>query len=124
MGTQGKESHNSGVRASGNSNHLHATKSQRFRMTEAKIAACHLAKRLCLPLTFRNLYVIELAIEAEITFSSISVQEAANQIADYAIAARETGEHVDYFWFEDCGWRYRKLSFRERDEHRMRQLAY
>lgn len=88
---------------------------------EFRAAACRLLKRLGLPLTFRNLYVVELAIEAEIALSSNSIQQIVDEIAEQAEAARSLGEPVNYFWFEDCGWRYRKLTFKERDEMRLRR---
>lgn len=114
MDTQSAASHNPAVRSSGKAG------KNRFSMTEAKAAACRLAKCLGLVPTFRNLYVIELAITAESQFSSTSIQQATDQIIADAHNARETGEHVDYFWFEDECWRHPKLSYQERDELRFR----
>ena len=68
--------------------------------------------------TFRNLYIVQLAIETEVNISSASIEQAADQIIADAIVARQMGEHVDYFWFEDCCWRFPKLSFKERDRLR------
>ncbi len=94
-------------------------------MTEAKAAAIGLAKRLCLPLTFRNLYVIELALEAESGSSpQLTLQQITQEIFEQAEAARRLGEQVNYFWFEDCGWRFRKITFKERDEMRLRRHLY
>lgn len=83
------------------------------------MAACSFAKCLGLPLTYRNLYVIELAIEAESNFRQVGIAKAAALILDSAQAAIEMGECVNYFWFEDCCWRHPKLSYRERDDLRM-----
>jgi hypothetical protein len=92
-------------------------------MSEARIAACGLLKRLGFPLTFRNLYVAELAIEAETALSSNSLQQVTEEIFSQAEAARSMGVTVNYFWFEDCGWRFHKFTFQERDEMRMRAKA-
>lgn len=92
-------------------------------MSEARAAACRLAKALFLPLTFRNLYVIEHAIEAEIAAASCTIDEAVGEISRQAAAARELGENVNYFWFEDSGWRFRKITFQEQEEMRMRRKA-
>lgn len=132
MGTQPTESHNPAVRSSGKAGN------NRFAMTEAKAAACRVAKALCLPLTFRNLYVIELAIEAEIEFSAtphtssagvdvpgaeVPVAQVTAEIIGQAQAARRLGVSINYLWFEDCGWRFHKFTFQERDEMRMRERA-
>ena len=87
---------------------------------ELKAAACLLMKCLGIVRTHRNLYIVQLAIECECEMSSRSIEEAAIQIIQIAGHAREMGEHVDYFWFEGSCWRYPKLSFKERDEHRDR----
>lgn len=92
-------------------------------MTEAKAAACLLLKRLGFPLTFRNLYVVELAIEAESGLSSIPPDVAAEFIIDCARMALRDGENLNYFWFEDAGWRNPKRSFKQQDELRMRREA-
>jgi hypothetical protein len=132
MATHSAESHNSTVRSSGKVGRNSAP------LSVARLAACSLAKRLCLPLTFRNLYVIEMAIEAERTYAEnynwdmerslafeqkrkpnptgpVSVSRAAATIMEGAILALEMGECVNYFWFEDCCWRRPKLSFKDRD---------
>ncbi|HEX4284659.1 MAG TPA: hypothetical protein VHZ28_06170 [Terracidiphilus sp.] len=117
MATHSAASHNPAVRSSGK------VRSSRFAMTEAKIAACRLVKSLGLVPSFRNLHIIELAITAESNFSSISIQQATDQILHEARVGLECGESLDYFWFEDCRWRNPKLSFKERDEKRMREKA-
>lgn len=100
-----------------------AARRQRFAMTEAMQAACRLVKILGLVPSFRNLYIIELAIRAESNFSAISVQEAEEAIIANARAALRTGECLDYFWFEDCRWRNPKLTFKQRDDLQMREKA-
>jgi hypothetical protein len=90
---------------------------------EFRAAACRLLKWLGLPLTFRNLYVVELAIAAEVGLASSTIEQAVEEISSQAQAARELGVVVNYFWFEDCGWRFPKLSFKERDDLRMREMA-
>lgn len=92
-------------------------------LSVARLAACRFAKCLGLPLTYRNLYVIELALEAESNYSQVSIAKAAAIILDSAQAALRTGECVNYFWFEDCCWRNPKLSYKERDDLRMREMA-
>ena len=118
MATQSRASHNPALRSSGKAGN------NRFAMTDAKAAACRLVKCLGLVPTFRNLYVIELAITAESEFSSTSIEQATDQIIAAAHSAREMGEHIDYFWFEDECWRHPKLTFKERDDLRMRQMAH
>lgn len=118
MGTQPTESHNPAVRSSGKAGN------NRFAMTEAKAAACRLVKCLGLVPTFRNLHVIELAIEAESAFASISIPEAADRIIECARVYRdELHQCLNYFWFEDCCWRQPKLTFKHQDELRMREKA-
>ena len=117
MDTQSAASHNSAVRSSGK------VGKNRVPLSVARLAACRFAKCLGLPLTFRNLYVIELAIEAECQFSKVTVAKAAAIIMDGASAARSLGECVNYFWFEDCCWRHPKLSFKQRDDLWMREKA-
>lgn len=92
-------------------------------MTEAMQSACRLVKTLGLVPSYRNLYVIELAIRAEASFSTISVQEATDRIITTGRSALQMGECLDYFWFEDACWRHPKLSFQERDEMRVRAKA-
>lgn len=87
-------------------------------MSEAMQAAVRLTQTLGLVPTFRNLYIREAAIKAESSYASISVQEAADRIIKEGKLALEMGESLDYFWFEDCCWRYPKHSFKERDEMR------
>jgi hypothetical protein len=117
MATQPAASHNSAARSSGK------LRRNRAPLSVARLAACRFAKCLGLPLTYRNLYVIELAIEAESNFSQVTIAKAASIIMDGALAALEMRECVNYFWFEDCCWRHPKLSFKERDELRMRDGA-
>ena len=100
-----------------------APRRKRFQMTEAMQAASRLIKSLGLVPSFRNLYIVELAISAESNFSSMSVPEAADQIIAIARSALAMGECLDYFWFEDCCWRHPKLSFKERDDLRRREQA-
>jgi hypothetical protein len=92
-------------------------------MSEAAIAAIRLVKTLGLVPSFRNLYIVELAIHAESNFSSISIPEATDRIIASARIALRMGECLDYFWFEDSCWRHPKLSFSERDDLRMREKA-
>lgn len=92
-------------------------------MTEAKAAACRLVKTFGLLPTFRFLYIVELSIKTESEFSSISIRESTDEIIRQARFALQRGETLNYFWFEDCGWRYAKLTFKERDELRMREKA-
>jgi len=90
-------------------------------MNEVRIAACRLIKILGLVPSFRNLYIVELAIGSESQFASISIQQATDEIIRIARIALQMGECLDYFWFEDCCWRHPKLSFRERDDLRDRR---
>lgn len=92
-------------------------------MTPAMAQACRLIKTLGLVPSFRNLYVIELAITAESDFSSTPLPQATDQIISDARSGRQMGEHIDYFWFEDECWRHPKLTFKQRDEIRMREKA-
>jgi hypothetical protein len=117
MDSQQAASHNPAVRSSGKVGKNSAP------VSVARLAAIRFAKCLGLPLTYRNLYVIELALDAESSFSQVSIAKAAAIILDGAIAARTMGECVNYFWFEDCGWRQPKLSFKQRDDLRMRAEA-
>lgn len=112
-----RESHNSDARASGKVGRNCAP------MSEARTAACRLAKCLGLPRSFRNLYIIELAIETEVELSSCSIDEATTEIIEQARAARSTGIFVNYHWFEDAGWQFHRFTFKERDDRRMRQMA-
>jgi hypothetical protein len=101
-----------------------APRPKRFAMTEAMQAACGLLKTLGLVPSFRNLYIVELAIKSESNFSSISIPEAAERIAEAARICRdEMHQCIDYFWFEDACWRQPKLSFSHQDELRMRDKA-
>ena len=100
-----------------------APRRKRFVMTEAMQAAISLAKRFGLPLSHRNLYVIELAVLAECEFRQICIPEAAANIREGALAEITRGGSLNYFFFEDAGWRYPRLSFKERDELRMRNEA-
>lgn len=93
-------------------------------MTVAKLAAIRMAKCLALPLTFRNLHVIELALEAESQFAKVSITKAADTILQCAMAQSDIGEAINYFWFEDGCWRQRRLSFKERDEIRFQRRRY
>jgi hypothetical protein len=86
-------------------------------------AAIRLAKSLGLPLTHRNLYVIAKAIEAESNFGGGGMGRAVETIRDGALAEAVRGGELNYFFFEDCRWRYPKLSFKERDDLRMRAEA-
>jgi len=86
-------------------------------------AAIRLAKSLGLPLTHRNLYVIEKAIEAESNFRQIPVGAAVEIIRDGALAEAVRGGELNYFFFEDCRWRYPRLTFKERDDLLMREKA-
>lgn len=93
-------------------------------MSEAMAAACRLVKSLGLVPSYRNLYVIELAIRTEASFSSISIPEATDEIIACARIYRDEMHHcLNYFWFEDCCWRQPKFSFKERDDLRMREKA-
>lgn len=112
VASQSRASHNPGARSSGKAGN------NRAPLSVARLAAIRFAKCLGLPHSFRNLYIIELAIDAESNFSQVTIARAAAIIMDGAIAARESGECVNYFWFEDCGWRHPKLSYKERDEMR------
>lgn len=84
--------------------------------------ACRLAKRLGLPLTFRNLYVIDAAIAAESEFLNVDPREAADTIIEGAIEHAERGEEINYFFFEDCRWRYPRLTWAEKEAIAERQL--
>jgi hypothetical protein len=117
MATQEEASHNPAVRSSGKG------RRNNFSMTEARAQACRLIKSLGLVPSFRNLYIVELAINAESSFSSISIPEATDRIITEARSALQMGECLNYFWFEDCCWRNPQLSFRERDDLRMREKA-
>lgn len=102
---------------------LPSQRRKRFVMTEAMQAACRLVKSLGLVPSFRFLYIVELSIQTESEFSSLSIQETADQILGQARAALQMGECVNYHWFEDACWKHPKLSFKERDEMRMREKA-
>ena len=117
MDTQPTAFHNPAVRSSGKVRRNSAP------VGEARAAACHIAKCLALPITFRNLYVIELAVKTEVDLSAVPFSEAAATIIAEAHAARRMGVFVNYFWFEDGGWRFHKLTFKERDEQRTREKA-
>ncbi len=78
---------------------------KRFAMSEAMQAAISLAKRFGLPLSHRNLYVIELAILAESEFRQISIGGAAANIREGALAEVTRGGSLNYFFFEDARWR-------------------
>jgi hypothetical protein len=96
---------------------------KRFVLNGLMDAAIRLAKSLGLPLTHRNLYVIEKAVEAESSFQKISTGAAVEIIRDGAMAEVVRGGELNYFFFEDCRWRYPKLTFKERDDLRMREKA-
>ena len=96
---------------------------KRFVLNGLMQAAIRLAKSLGLPLTHRNLYVIAKAIEAESNFRQISTGAAVEVIRDAAMAESVRGGELNYFFFEDCRWRYPKLSFKERDAKRLREEA-
>jgi hypothetical protein len=92
-------------------------------LSVARLAACRFLKCLGMPTSYRNLYIVELSLEAESDFSHVSIAKAAAIIMDAAQAALQMGECVNYFWFEDCCWRHPKLSYKERDDLRMREMA-
>jgi hypothetical protein len=99
----------------------------RFEMTEALQRAVSLAKRFGLPLTHRNLYVIEKAVESESGFRQVSIAAAAANIREGALAAITRGESLNYFFFEDARWRPENVPLRrnvnaEREE-RLRMEA-
>ena len=91
-------------------------------MTEARIAACRLIKHLGHVPTFRMLYVVELALQAECDYQHCSLVQSAKTIFDGAMEQVRRGEAVDYFFFEDCRWRYFRLSRVEREEIAKRQI--
>ena len=95
---QAAVSRNSAVRASGNLQ-------RNFHSDETKAAALRLIKCLGLVLSFRNLYIIQPALEAEGRFLRLPMQEAANHVIGMALIAFDRGDDVDYFWFMDCRWR-------------------
>lgn len=117
MDTQSEESHNPAVRSSGK------VRNNRAPLTVARLAACRFCKCLGFPLTYRNLYVVELALEAESNFSQVGIAGAAKIIMDAAMLDLQDGRCVNYFWFEDCCWRHPKLSFKEQDYLRTRGKA-
>lgn len=96
---------------------------KRFVLNGLMDAAIRLAKSLGIPRTHRMLYVIAKAIEAESDFSHISAGAAVEIIRDGAMAEAVRGGELNYFFFEDCRWRYPKLTFKERDDLRMREKA-
>jgi hypothetical protein len=87
---------------------------KRFVLNGLMQAAIRLAKSLGLPLTHRNLYVIGKAIEAESNFRQISTGAAVEIIRDGAMAEAVRGGELNYFFFEDCRWRYPRLSATEK----------
>lgn len=92
-----------------------APRRKRFSLTEAMQAAISLAKRFGLPLTHRNLYVIELAILAERDFREVSLWEAAAYVREGAMAAKLRGVELNYFFFEDASWRPNRETRAEND---------
>ena len=132
-------SHNPGLCASGKP----PQSGKNLQSRELKTAALRLMKCLGLVPTFRNLYIVQLAIETERDLSAtdnkrlaqegllgpgklapleLSIPAATDRIIFAAEHARYTGETVNYFWFEDSMWRFSKLSFRERDSLREQQF--
>ena len=115
MATQATAFHNSGARSSGK------PRRNSTPVSVARLAACRFLKCLGMPLSFRNLYIVELSIEAESAFSQVTIAKAAAIILDAAQLDLELGRCVNYFWFEDCCWRMPKLTFKEQDDLRFRQ---
>jgi signal recognition particle subunit SEC65 len=115
-----RESHNSP--ASSSENFEENERPKRFVFNGLMQAAIRLAKSLGLPLTHRNLYVIAKAIEAESEFREIALGAAVEIIRDGALAEVVRGGEVNYFFFEDCRWRYPRLTWAEREQLAARQL--
>jgi hypothetical protein len=78
---------------------------KRFVLSESMQQAISLAKRFGIPLSHRNLYVIDLAVQAESEFRQISLCAAAANIREGALAEIARGGSLNYFFFEDAGWR-------------------
>jgi hypothetical protein len=62
---------------------------------------------LGIPITGRNLEVIEAAIKAEAAYTGLPLDEAAERIMREAIEDRRDGKPIDKFYFEDTKWRNR-----------------
>jgi hypothetical protein len=60
---------------------------------------------LAMPSTQANMRAIEAALTAEVQFTGMSLEEAAQAIARHATIARTNGASIDKFYFEDTKWR-------------------
>jgi len=65
---------------------------------------------LGLPVTTSNLSMVEAAVVAEATYTGVSLEEAAQLIANAAIEDRNRGMPINKFYFEDVKWRQEKRS--------------
>jgi signal recognition particle subunit SEC65 len=95
---------------------------KRFVLNGLMEAAIRLAKSLCIPRSHRMLYIIAKAIEAEADFRQCPVGAAVEIIRDGALAEAVRGGELNYFFFEDCRWRYPRLTREERRRLAERQL--
>jgi len=126
--------------------HVPVEKRARFEKTSAFDAALRIVQFLGLVKSYRNLHIIQLAVEAEMEMGlqecaraqsqavakgqydstldfSYSLEKAAVTIIQAARSDARCGSAIDYFWFEDCRWRYPKLTFREQEDLYMRHKA-
>jgi hypothetical protein len=106
--------HNSPADSSENSSENPTRK--RFVLNGLMEAAIRLSKSIGFPRTHRNLYVIAKAIEAECDFQQIPVGAAVENIRQGALAEVVRGGELNYFFFEDCRWRYPRLSRAEKEQ--------
>jgi DNA-binding transcriptional ArsR family regulator len=65
---------------------------------------------LGLPVTTSNLSMVEAAVVAEVNYTGVSLQEAAQLITNAAIEDRSRGLPINKFYFEDVKWRQEKRS--------------
>jgi hypothetical protein len=76
----------------------------------AEECARRMIELLALPGTRALAAIIAAAVTAESEYSGLSLQEAAQSIADHAMRARDQGAAVDRFYFEDTKWRNKRKS--------------
>ena len=87
-----------------------SNKTQEQESNSPRKSAERIIAMLGLPVTISNLSMVEAAVVAEVNYTGISVQEAAQLITRAAIEDRNRGMPINKFYFEDVKWRQGKRS--------------
>lgn len=87
-----------------------SNKTQEQESNSPRKSAERIIAILGLPVTTSNLSMVEAAVVAEVNYTGISVQEAAQLITNAAIEDRNRGMPINKFYFEDVKWRQDRRS--------------